>query len=333
MAFKKLSEYTNQERFNGKASARLHLAYRKSMEVPFFNMLTFCTPKDVDSTASNGSEHVIISYIKGLTPSQRRKVGLEGQPLNVVRDTVTFIMDCINNTYQVDRRQYRSASEFTAVVADNANDATLSITDEFISKFFKAKKVENEWNWDGLDRFFEQGGALAHMDIKTPLELKGGVTTHAAALKFGELMRRAINGMGSKSKPTCICTTAEGLNLIQAYNQITNVGIKYIKIGDVDYTDFMGIPVCDLSDEVYDETLLAEGTPFYFLRMVKDKTGLVVLTPDGKIFDPIAPDMNSGDGHRVKSGSNEMVCCPVPLTYECAARVRVKVTPEEQAED
>lgn len=322
MAFKTLSQYTSAERFEGKQEARMHLAYRKAMTKPLFNMLPFGTPKDIDPAGVDGAELVKISYIDGLTGAQARKVGVEGTPLNVVRKTETVEMEAINSTFQIDRRQIKSANEYGAVVADNMNDATLSVADGLLQNLIKGKKTAN-WAWNGLDYYFEDGNALSGMKLTKILNLTDGVVDSATALKFGSHLRKAINGMGI-NKPTAVITTTAGLELIQAYNQVTNVGIKYIKVGDVEYNDFMGLKACDLPDAYFDEAILAQGIPFYFVRLVADKTGFVIVTKDGNIFDPIAPDMNKADG-RVYQGSNEMVCVPVPCTVECASRCLVSV--------
>lgn len=317
MAFKQLKDYTTDERFEGKEEARLNLAYRKAMQKRLFNLLTFATPKDIDPTGVNGAELVKISYIDGLTGASARKIGVEGTPINVVRQTETVEMEAINSTFQIDRRQIKSANEYSAVVADNMNDATLSVADGLLQNLFKATKGD-DWAWNGLDYYFETGNALSGMANETALELTGGVVDSATALKFGSHLRKSINAMGP-NKPNILVTTSAGLEMIQAYNQVTLAGIKYVKVGDVEYTDFMGLFVCDMPDSYFSDTQLDKGTPFYFLRSAKDKTGFAIITKDGQIFDPIAPDMNKANG-RVYEGSNEMVCVPVPCTVECAAR-------------
>ena len=322
MAFRTLMQYTTAERFEGKQEARMHLAYRKAMTKPLFNLLPFCTPRDIDPAGVDGAELVKISYIDGLTGAKARKIGVEGKPINVVRKTEMVEMEAINSTFQIDRRQIKSVNEYGAVVADNMNDATLSVTDALLQNLIKGKKTE-EWAWNGLDYYFLDGNALSGMKITTALQLTDGVVDTATALKFGSHLRKAINGMGV-NKPTAVITTTAGLELIQAYNQITNQGIKYVKVGDVEYNEFMGLKVCDLPDAYFDKLQLEDGIPFYFVRLVADKTGFVIVTKDGNIFDPIAPDMNKSDG-RVYEGSNEMVCVPVPCTTECAARCLVKV--------
>jgi hypothetical protein len=322
MAFKTLQQYTTAERFEGKQEARMHLAYRKAMTKPLFNLLPFGTPRDIDPAGVDGAELVKISYIEGLTGAKARKIGVEGTPLNVVRQTEMVEMEAINSTFEIDRRQIKSANEYSVVVADNMDDATLSVADGLLQNLIKGKKT-TDWAWNGLDYYFEDGNALSGMKVTTVLTLADGVVDTASALKFGSHLRKAINGMGI-NKPTAVITTTAGLELIQAYNQVTNVGIKYIKVGDVDYNDFMGLKVADLPEDYFDATVLADGIPFYFVRLVADKTGFVIITKDGNIFDPIAPDMNKSDG-RVYEGSNEMVCVPVPCTTECASRCLVKV--------
>ena len=317
MAFKTLSEYTTAERFDGKQEARMNLSYRKANMVPGFNLLTFCKPSDVDPNGVDGAELVKISYIDGLTGAKRRKLGIEGEPLNVVRQTETVEMDAFTHPFNIDRRQIKSANEQGAVINDNMNNATLSVCQALMQNLFKGRKGDY-LNWNGLDYYFEEGNCLNGMDVKTVLTLAEGVTDTATALKFGSHLRKAINGMGV-NKPNVVFTTSAGLELIQAYNQITNVGIKYITVGDVEYTDFMGIKVSVEPDGYFAEDQLTKGIPFYFVRSVKDKTGLVIVTKDGEIFDPIAPDLNKGEG-RVHTGSNEIVCVPVPCTVECAAR-------------
>lgn len=322
MAFKTLDQYTTEERFDGKQEARLHLAYRKAMNQPLFNALAFCTPTDIDPTGVNGAELVKVSYIDGLTGAKARKVGVEGTPINVVRKTETVEMEAINHTFNIDRRQIKSANEVNAVVNDNMNNATLSVADTLIQNLFKARKT-TDWAWNGLDYYLEDGNALSGMAVKTVLILAEGVVDSASALKFGSHLRKAINGMGV-NKPNIVVTTLNGLELIQAYNQVTNVGIKYITVGDVQYTEFMGLTAIALPDEYFDEAVLNGNDVFYFIRSVADKTGFVICTKDGQIFDPISPDMDKHDG-RVYEGSNEMVCVPIPCTVECASRCFVKV--------
>ena len=322
MAFKTLSQYTTDERFNGKQEARMHLAYRKAMTKPLFNMLPFATPKDIDPAGVDGAELVKISYIDGLTGAKARKIGVNGTPINVVRQTETVEMEAINSTFEIDRRQIKSANEYTAVVNDNMNDATLSVAEGLLQNLIKGKKTA-DWAWNGLDYYFESGNALNGMDVATVLELTDGVIDRATANKFGTQLRKAINGMGVNA-PNTVITTPSGLELIQSYNQETNVGIKYIKVGDVEYNDFMGLRVAVLPEAYFDDTQLAKGIPFYFVRLVADKTGLVIVTKDGNIFDPIAPDMSKSN-KRVYEGSNEMVCVPVPCTTECASRCFVKL--------
>lgn len=323
MAFKQLSEYTSPERFDGKQEARMHLAYRKANMVPGFNLLTFGKPSDIDHAGVDGAELVKVSYVDGLTGAQARKLGVEGQPLNVVRRTETIEMSALNSTFNIDRRQVKSANEYNAVLNDNMNDATYSVCQKLMLNLFKGKKGTDNIEWNGLDYYFDAGNALSGMDVKTVLTLTGGVVDSATALKFGNHLRKAINGMGV-NKPNVLFTTMAGLELVQAYNQITNVGIKYITVGDVEYTDFMGISTCALPDNYFDSTVLAKGIPFYFIRSAKDKTGLAIITKDGSIFDPIVPDMNKTN-NRVFQGSNEIVCAPVPCSFECASRCLVKV--------
>lgn len=326
MAFKTLSQYTTAERFEGKKEALMHLAYRKAMEKPLFNDIPFCTPRDIDPAGVNGAEIVKISYIEGITGSKVRKIGIEGTPINVVRKTETVELDAINSTYNIDRRQVKSQNEFNVTVVDNMKDATLSCADGVLAHLIKGKKG-NDMAWNGLDYYFESGNALSGMDLTTPLTLTGGVVDEATALKFGSHLRKAINGMGM-NKPTGVITTSEGLELLQAYNQVTHVGIKYIKVGDVEYNDFMGLKTYDMPNTYFDEAVLAKGIPFYFVRLKADKTGLVMVTKDGEVFDPIIPDMNKSNG-RVYEGSNEIVCALVPCTTECASRCFVTVTASE----
>lgn len=324
MAFKTLSQYTADERFDGKTSARMHLAYRKAMSKPLFNMLAFGTPRDIDPAGVDGSELVKISYVDELAKAKVRKIGLNGEPINVVRKTETVEMCALNRTFQIDRRQIKSANEYSDVLKDNMDDATLSVADALLQNIIKGKKGTDDLTWNGLDYYFDGGNALNGMAITTSLELQGGVVDRAAALKFGGHLRKAINAMGV-NKPNTVVTTTAGLELIQAYNQETNVGIKYITVGDVEYTDFMGLKVCDLPDAYFDPTKIADGKiPFYFLRLVADKTGFVIITKSSEIFDPIVPDMNKDNG-RVYEGSQEMVCVPVPCTTECAAFCSVTV--------
>jgi hypothetical protein len=139
MAFKTLNQYTSAERFEGKQEARMHLAYRKAMSKPLFNLLPFGTPKDIDPAGVDGAELIKVSYIDGLTGAQTRKIGVEGTPLNVVRQTETVEMDALNSTFKIDRRQIKSANEYSAVVADNMNDATLSCTDLLLQSIIKGK--------------------------------------------------------------------------------------------------------------------------------------------------------------------------------------------------
>ena len=325
MAFKTLSQYTTAERFEGKQEAQMFLAYRKAMTKPLFNLLAFGQPTDVDKQGVNGAELVKISYIDGLTGAKARKIGVNGEPVNVVRKTETVEMECINSTFEIDRRQIKSANEFGPVVNDNMNDATLSVIDCFLQNFLKAEKSAS-WAWNGLDYYFQPGNALNHMSVEPVLTLADGVVDSASALKFGTQLRKAINGMGM-NKPTAVITTTAGLELIQAYNQVSNVGIKYITVGDVEYTDFMGLKTVDLPDAYFSDTVLNHGIPFYFVRLVADKTGLVVITKNGEIFDPIAPSMDKSNG-RVYEGSNELVAVPVPCTTECASRCFVKVGAE-----
>ena len=322
MAFKTLSEYTSAERFEGKHTAQMFLAYRKSMTKRLFNLLVFCTPRDIDPNGVNGAELVKVSWIDGLTGAMARKIGIEGKPLNVVRKSETLEMEAINSTFQIDRRQIKSSNEVASVLSDNMNDATLSVVDGLLMRLFKAK-VSNGDAFNGLDYYFGEGNALSGMVISNVLNLADGVVDAKTALQFGNHLRKAINGMG-ENKPTAVVTTSQGLELIQAYNQVTNVGIKYITVGDVEYTDFMGLTTCDMPEAYFSPEILGKGIPFYFLRLKKDKTGFVICTKDGEVFDPITPDMNKSDG-RVYEGSNEMVCVPVPCTVECAAICYVKV--------
>lgn len=323
MAFKRLSEYTTDERFDGSVQeARMHLAYRKAMQKLLFNLLCFCTCRDIDPAGVDGAELVKISYIEGLTGAKARKIGVNGTPINVVSKTEMVEMTAINSTFEIDRRQINSDNEFSIVANNNMNDATLSVADGLLQNLLKARK-SSEWAWNGLDFYFEDGNALSGMDLKTILTLDGGVVDRSAALKFGSHLRKAINGMGT-NKPTAVITTSAGLELIQAYNQETNVGIKYIKVGDVEYNEFMGLKVCDMPEEYFDEVQLAKGIPFYFVRLVPDKTGLVICVKNQGIFDPISPSKDRCNG-RVYEGSNEMVCVPIPCTTECASRCFVKV--------
>ena len=326
MAFKGLKDYTTAERFNGKQEARMHLAYRKSMKNKFFNLLVFCKPKDIDPNGVDGAELVRISWIDGLTGAKARKIGIEGEPINVVRKTETIEMDAFNSTYEIDRRQIKSAQEIPSVLKDNADDATLSCVELMVDKVFKAKVTKGD-AFNGLDYYFEEGNALSGMNVSTVLNLDEGIVDSKTALQFGNHLRKALNGMGS-NKATAVVTTQRGLELIQAYNQVTNVGIKYIKVNDEEYTDFMGLNTCDMADSFFDEEVLAKGIPFYFIRLVKDKTGFVIVTKDGTIFDPIVPNLakklEDADG-RVYQGSNEIVCAPVPCTIECASRCFVTV--------
>jgi hypothetical protein len=322
MAFKTLSQYTTEERFNGKQEARMHLAYRKAMQKPLFNLLSFCQPNDVDRAGVSGAELVKISYIDALTQATARKIGVNGTPINVVRQTETVEMEAINSTFQIDRRQIKSANEYSAVLADNMNDATLSVADGLLQNLIKGKKTA-DWAWNGLDYYFETGNALSGMDVADVLELTDGIIDRATAFKFGKQLRKAINGMGV-NKPTAVITTPSGLEAIQAYNQEANVGIKYVKVGDVEYEQFMGLTVCVLPEAYFDATQLTKGVPFYFVRLVSDKTGFVIVTKNEEIFDPIVPDMNKSN-QRVYEGSNEIVCVPVCCSTECASRCFVKL--------
>lgn len=326
MAFKKLEDYTTEERYEGKEEARMFLAYRKAMSKRLFNLLTFCKPTDIDPAGVDGAMLVKISYIEGLTGAKARKLGVEGEPLNVVRKSETVEMEIINSTFTLDRQQIKSSKELPAVINDNMNDATLSVADEILLRFFKAKKANGD-KFNGLDYYFEDGNALSGMQIKTVLNLAEGVVDSKTALQFGTLLRKAINGMG-QNKPNVLVTTTQGLELIQAYNQVTNIGNKYITVGDQEYTDFMGIKTCDMPNEYFsDESIADNKIPFTFLRSTKDKTGVVICTPNGEVFDPLVPDMSKHDG-RVYEGSNESVCVPIPLTVECASRCFVTVGAE-----
>lgn len=323
MAFKKLCDYTTDERFNGKdtAIAQLALAYRKATMVHGFNLLTFCAPSDISPEAVDGAELVKLSFIDELSGAQRRKIGVEGTPLNVVRKTELIEMDALNSTFQIDRRQLKGR-ESSLVINDNMNDATLSCCQAVMLNLFKGRKGA-DLNWNGLDYYFESGNSLSGMSIEAPKAVVGGVVDQASALQFGSHLRKVINAFGV-NKPNVVFTTSKGLELIQAYNQVTNVGIKYINVNDVLYTDFMGLTTCDLPESYFDATQLEKGIPFYFVRFAADKSGCVFVTKTGEVFDPIVPDMSKNDG-RVYNGSNEIVTALAPLTTECAGRCFVTV--------
>lgn len=329
MAFKRLKDYTTQERFDGKDEAQMFLSYRKAITVDLFNMLVFCSPRDIDPTGRDGAEVVRTTYIDGLQDANIREIGVEGTPINITRKADTIVMEAYNRTYEVDRRQVRSSAELPSVIADNANDATLGVARAVVKNMFQASKTKGN-SYDGLDALFDEGGLLSGMNFATPLELTNGVTSASTALIFGNFLRKAINAMG-QNRPNTVVTTSAGLELIQAYNQVTNVGIKYIKVGDTEYTDFMGLPTVNLANEYFSADVLKTGIPFYFLRFVQDKTGLVFLTTDGNIFDPVAPDFNKTNG-RVAQGSNEIVGALCPCTTECASRCFINIVNETQGE-
>lgn len=320
MAFKKLSDYTTNERFDGREEARIQLALRKALNIAAFNTFVFCQPTDVDPLGKSGAELVKISYIDELSGASTRKLGVEGKPVNIVRKTEKVELGAINSAFDIDRRQYKSQLEAQGVINDNMNNATQSVAYELVNRFFTATiGDEHESEWNGLNYYFNSGNALDGMNNTVALTLASGIETREDALKFGKHIRKSINSMGV-NKPNFVYTNAAGLELIQSYNVIMNLGIKNTKIGDVDYEEFMGVTAVQVP-----EGALGEGTNeavFVFARCVKDKTGLVVITSSENIFDPIMPDFDKVNG-RVAQGSNEIVCAPVPLTTECAARCRV----------
>nr|DAG15960.1 MAG TPA: hypothetical protein [Caudoviricetes sp.] len=328
MAFKGLSDYTNKELLAGGTpeEAQLYLAYRKAQLIYGLNTLVFGATTDIDPAGVSGSRIVKVSYIDGLTGATGRKIGQKGKSVNVVRSTETVEMSTFNSTFDVDRTQTRTANENSRVIADNMNDCTYSVAQLFLQNLFKGKIGDDIGNgvtlaWNGIDYYFGAGKALHDMDNATPLALPGGVTDQASAIKFGTHLGNSINKMGVNTF-TEVWTTSAGLSQIQAYNLITNAGIRYVKVGDTEYMEFMGKRVVAVPDSYFDSTLLTKGIPFYFIRSVKDKTGFAVITLDGKIFDPLVPKLLFNND-RVEQGSNEMTCVPVPCTTECVARCLV----------
>lgn len=246
-----------------------------------------------------------------------RALGEEYDVKDSIATPVTLTLKMLGGEFNTDRVMGRAFGN-NAGALENWTEQQISqkinaIKNGFAYYFINGDST-NAKQFDGLAKYFTNNAG----QVATALDLAGGLT-EANALQVEKYFNASIAAVAMGAN-VVITSRKEGLPFLQALESYRHRGVQVIKVGDVEYKTFMGMPVVVLEGSDFPATWTSKGIPVVFARFAEDHGIRTLLPQDGAIIDIVKPELGSGSGSVfVKNGGVEIVCVPVIEDYEVAS--------------
>jgi len=262
-----------------------------------------------------------------------RRIGEEYTVSNSEPKYVTLTLKLLGKEFSTDRALAKAFSNNPGAL-DNWTEQQIgqkinSIINGFCKYFIQGNSTTDPKQFDGLQVYFTKHAGQVN---NTPLTLAGGLT-QANALSVEQFMNEAIAKV--VDAPTCVITNRlKGKPFLQAVESNRGRGYNKVKVGDLEYNSFMGLPIVDLEDADFPAEMTDIGIPFIFAKFA-EVDGIRVAVPmnvganASAVIDIVRPQVGKDAGGQsvfVKNGGVEIMCVPVIEDPYCAALCYVKET-------
>lgn len=284
-----------------------------------FNLMEF----ERNGMGSNiGNIQATILKYDAPTAATFRALGEEYTVADSIATPVTLTLKMLGGEFDTDRVMTRAFSTNPAAL-DNWTEQQIgqklnAIVNGFAYYFINGDTTSSAKQFDGLAKYFTANAG----QVDTAFDTNGGLT-ESNALQVEKYFNDSIAKVAIGAN-VVITSRKSGLPFLQALESYRHRGIQAIKVGDVEYKTFMGMPIITLEDSDFPSAWKTDGTdttiPFVFARFAEDHGIRTLLPQDGAIVDIVKPEMSSGSGSVfVKNGGVEVVCCPVIEDFEVAS--------------
>lgn len=295
-----------------------------------FNLLHFV---NIGMGSNIGNIQTTIVTYDAPDSAEFRRIGEEYEVSNSEPKYVTLTLKLLGKEFSTDRALAKAFSNNESAL-DNWTDAQIaekinSVINAFCKYFIQGNSTTDAKQFDGLQVYFTKHAGQKN---DTPLTLVGGLT-QANALSVEQFMNEAIAKV--VDAPTCVLTTRlKGKPFLQAVESNRGRGYAKVKVGDLEYNSFMGLPIVALEDADFPAEMTDLGIPFIFCKFA-EVNGIRVAVPmniaanAAAVIDIVRPRVGkdgAGDSVFVTKGGVELMCVPVIEDPYCAALCFVKET-------
>lgn len=278
--------------------------------------------------------NVVASVVRYGVPDAAdfRNFGEEYTPSNSEPDIVQLVLKPIGRSFTADRSLERAMgsdksglSAYTNQQIEQCINATIT---GWVKAFMQGDSTSNKKSFDGLKKYFTDNAGQKN---DTALELAGGIST-TNALNVELFLNEHANKVREGAN-VVITTREKGRPFLQTLEQHRNRGIKAIKINDVEYNTFMGMPIIDVDSALWDSEMVSssKGVPFIFARFGENaiRTMVPADSPSAQVVNVVKPGVKRTDGGAsvfVNQGGVEILSCPVLVDPYVASLCYIKET-------
>lgn len=255
-----------------------------------------------------------------------RALGEEYDVKDSIASPVTLTLKMLGGEFDTDRVMNRAFNANPGAL-DNWTEQQIAqkinaIINGFAYYFINGNTTTSAKQFDGLAKYFTNNSD----QVADALNLTGGLSD-SNALQVEKYLNESIAAVAMGAN-VVITSRKAGLPFLQALESYRHRGVQVIKVGDVEYKSFMGMPIITLEDSDLPLAWRNKGIPVIFARFAEDHGIRTLLPQDGAIIDIVKPEMGSGSkAVFVKNGGVELVCVPCIEDYEVASICFINETP------
>lgn len=312
----KLVDYTNGQVANyAPTPVEKHAINKYLVRDGLFNLMEF---ERAGMGSNIGNIQATILKYDAPDAAAFRALGEEYDVKDSIATPVTLTLKMLGGEFDTDRVMTRAFSANPGAldnwVEQQITQKINSIKNGYAYYFINGNTTTSAKQFDGLAKYFTNNAG----QVATALDLEGGLT-EANALQVEKYLNESIAAVALGAN-VVITSRKVGLPFLQALESYRHRGVQTIKINDVEYKSFMGMPVITLEDADFPAAWTAQGIPVVFARFAEEHGIRTLLPADGNIIDVVMPTVDGGSKNVfVKNGGVEIVCVPVIEDYEVAS--------------
>ena len=291
-----------------------------------FNLMEF---QPVGTGVGTGNIAATFVQYDAESDADFRGLGEEYTANNATPEPKTVYLKILGGSYSVDRVTDRALKNGGIDVfrEQQVQQKANQIKNGFAKHFISGDTSVNPKGFNGVYREVIQN--YTEQEITDAYNLAGGLTTNNA-IGLEQHLNETIALMNVQ--PNAVITTRKGAALAKTLNAFRNMSTNVVEIGDVKYSQLMGIPIVEVEESYFPASRRAIGIPFIFLYIADDVKGVKAGIPiDGQVLDIRDPE--DGSGTMVKEGAVEMVTAPLFSNPKSVAICYVDTTAEVEDDE
>lgn len=280
-------------------------------------------PQGGQLMAGSGTWHVSVNFSDKPVQAVNRKIFEEPEAkINYTHNKIITLRE-IANVYTVDSSLQRitSGSPITSWEANQLDMCTKSVVDKFNYDFINGVDSDETGQFDGLMQYFKNHPK----QVEDPLTID--IVKEDNAMQVEQFLDYCMAKI-YRGANVVITTRLGGVSLLRSVNNYRNRGIEEINVGNKKYKQFMGLPIVEIEDDLFDEATLAKGIPVIFMRIDEYMDGVRLVIPYvGPLISVFRPGTGGTvNGVFVRNGGVNLISAPILVDPYCASMCFINQT-------